>query len=673
MTIPEVVGVRLSGELKDGSTATDLVLTVTETLRRHNVVGKFVEYFGPGVNNMSLPDRAMLSNMAPEYGATTGFFPVDNETINYLKLTNRGDKADLVEAYAKEQGLFREGVKDPEYSHVIDIDISKVVPSLSGPARPQDRIPLKDMKERFLEFIAQKQGNQINSKASSVFADESGHDKESNTCKIETTKKEVKININNEDMTITDGSVVIAAITSCTNTSSPAVMLGAGILAKNAVERGLAVKSYVKTSLAPGSRVVQEYLQRSGLLASLEALGFYAVGFGCTTCIGNSGPIHKGIEKAVNEEGLIVTSVLSGNRNFEARIHQSVKANYLASPILVVAYALAGRVDIDLTKEPLGAGKNGDPVFLADIWPSVDEIKKSIDSLLVPGIFKEKYSRVLEGDTHWQSLSFPSGDSFKWNEGSNYIKKPPFFDGFKLVPDKIMDIDRARSLLLLGDSVTTDHISPAGAIPSDYPAGQYLVNENVLPGDFNTYGSRRGNHEVMMRGTFANVRLKNRLVYPVEGGYTLKLPERERTYTYYAAMKYIQEGVPLIVFAGKEYGTGSSRDWAAKGTYLFGVRAVIAVSFERIHRSNLVGMGVLPLIFSDGLSWQDLHIDGAEEFRITGLKDISPRQVLKVEAIKDKGEITNFNVITGLDTDVEVQYFKNHGILPFVLRKLAKK
>ncbi len=672
MTIPEVVGVRLSGSLPDNTTATDLALTITEFLRKHKVVGKFVEFFGQGVKSMSLADRAMLANMAPEYGATMGFFPVDEETINYLKLTGRGDAASLVEAYSKEQGLFYFGGEEPEYSEVIDFDISKVVPSVSGPSRPQDRLPLNDLKKSFTGLIASSRRDSSGPKSSPDPVKESWHN-EGGGCKAETWKKEVVINIASREIRLSDGAVAIAAITSCTSTSNPSVMIGAGLLAKKAVEKGMTVSPHVKTSLAPGSGVVEEYLKKSGLLSYLESLGFYMVGFGCTTCIGNSGPLHPEIEKAVKKDGLILTSVLSGNRNFEARIHQNVKANYLASPVLVVALAIAGRVDIDLTREPLGIDKDGNPVYLRDIWPSRDEINEIMNSLLTASMFTEKYAAALDGDKHWQSLPSPSGSAFKWDEDSTYIKKPPFFSRFNPEPEMPGDIKNARALLVLGDSVTTDHISPAGAIPEKYPAGQYLSEHGVKAADFNTYGSRRGNHEVMMRGTFANVRIKNRLAAPREGGYTLKLPEQEERFIFDAAMEYMGEGVPLIVLAGNEYGTGSSRDWAAKGTHLFGIRAVIAGSFERIHRSNLVGMGVLPLTFRQGEGWQELGLTGKETFSINGIKDITPSKVLTVEAVKEDGGILNFEATARLDTSVEVEYFRHGGILPFVLRKLALK
>lgn len=642
MPIPEVVGVRLTGELPEGVTATDLVLTITEILRKYGVVGKFVEFFGPGVKSMSIPDRATLANMAPEYGATTGFFPVDEETIRYLRLTNRHDVARLVERYTKEQGLFYHGDEEPRYSDVIELDMSTIVPSLAGPSRPQHRIPVGDMKERFHHFAGIRKGY----------------------------KKSVKVTLDGEEVELTDGSVVIAAITSCTNTSNPSVMLGAGLLAKKAVEKGLKPRPFVKTSLAPGSRVVQGYLEKAGLLSYLEALGFHTVGFGCSTCIGNSGPLHPEVDRVITEKGLVVSAVLSGNRNFEARIHQRVRANYLASPPLVVAYALAGRVDIDLSREPLGHDREGREVYLKDLWPSLREIQEIMHSVLTPEIYADRYRDILKGDREWQELHCLSGETFKWDEGSTYIKKPPFFREFRLEPGSLQDIERARVLMLLGDTVTTDHISPAGSIPEDYPAGRYLINQRVRPGDFNTYGSRRGNHEVMIRGTFANVRIKNRLVSR-EGGYTLKLPEREELFVYEAARRYMEEGVPLIVLAGREYGTGSSRDWAAKGTRLLGIRAVIAGSFERIHRSNLVGMGILPLLFRDGDGWETLGLDGTEEFYIQGIKDIHPHKILKVRTVKENGEVKEFDVIAGLDTEMEVEYLRHGGILPFVLRMMA--
>ncbi len=650
MTIPEVVGVKLTGDYIKGVTATDLVLTITELLRRHNVVGKFVEFFGPAVKNLSIPDRATLANMAPEYGATIGYFAVDEETINYLKFTARGEIADLVDAYARQQGLFYQEDDELEYSEIIEIDISSVTPCLAGPSRPQDRIPLKEMKQRFTEYLDSRM--------------------EDKNRKQQTEGKGRFIELRGEKVSLSDGSVVIAAITSCTNTSNPSVVLGAGLIAKKAVEKGLTVKPYVKTSLAPGSLVVYEYLRKSGLLQYLEKLNFHIVGFGCTSCIGNSGPLHPEIEKAIIKDDLIVSAVLSGNRNFEARIHPYVKTNYLASPILVVAFAIAGRVDIDLTTEPIGKGRDGDLVYLKDIWPSEAEITEVMNNFLTEEMFSQAYRDILRGDEHWQSLSFPKGETFRWNEDSTYIKRPPFLEKSDTGHKRLSNIERARALVILGDSVTTDHISPAGTIPVEYPAGRYLLEKGVKTEDFNTYGARRGNHEVMMRGTFANVRIKNRLVAPKEGGYTLKFPEKKEMFIYDAAMRYIDEGTPLIILAGKEYGTGSSRDWAAKGAYLLGVKAVIAKSFERIHRSNLAGMGILPLCFREGESLEGLGIKGDEEFFIYGISEITPQGELQVEAISNDGKKIRFGVITRLDTEREVEYFKNGGILPYVLKKL---
>ncbi len=672
MKIPEVIGVRLIGELPEGVTTTDLVLTVTQRLRDYGVVEKFVEFFGEGVKKLSLPDRATISNMAPEYGATAGFFPIDEETVRFLRLTGRDDVADLVEAYAKENMLFYHGNEKIDYTDVIEIDLSKIEPSLAGPSRPQDRVSLKDMKKSFIDLLNCSYGREIDIKEITAFEDEAGKDMEVGECRIHKGKKIAKINIDGEEVLIGDGSVVIASITSCTNTSNPSVLIAAGLLAKKAVEKGLSVKPFVKTSLAPGSRVVEEYLKKADLLPYLEALRFHIVGFGCTTCIGNSGPLHPQIEKAIKDNDLIVTAVLSGNRNFEARIHPDVKANYLASPPLVVAYAIAGRTDIDLTKEPIGKDPNGDPVYLRDIWPSGDEIKKIMDKVLYPVMFKEKYSNILEGDQFWKDLESPAGITFNWDPKSTYIRKPPYFERFTVDIVPPSDIKNARVLELLGDSVTTDHISPAGKIPPDYPAGRYLIEHGVKPEDFNSYGARRGNHEVMVRGTFANVRIKNRLVYPKEGGYTLKFPEKKEMFVYDAAVEYQKEGVPLIVLGGKEYGTGSSRDWAAKGTKLLGVKAVIVKSFERIHRSNLVGMGVLPLVFMEGEGWEELGLDGSEIYEITGVEGIYPGKELTVKAKKENGEVIEFKVISRLDTVVDVEYFINGGILPMVLRKIIK-
>ncbi|EDP74263.1 aconitate hydratase AcnA [Hydrogenivirga sp. 128-5-R1-1] len=671
MKIPEVVGVKLTGELPEGATTTDLVLTITQKLREVGVVEKFVEYFGEGVKKLSLPDRATIANMAPEYGATMGFFPVDEETINFLRLTNRKEAAELAEKYTKENMLFYEGNENPEYSQVIEIDMSKVEPSLAGPSRPQDRVSLKDMKKTFIDLLNCNYNREIDVKEITAFEDEAGKDMEVGECRVHKGKKIAKVEIDGKEVVIGDGSVVIASITSCTNTSNPSVLIGAGLLAKKAVEKGLNVKPYVKTSLAPGSRVVEGYLKKAGLLPYLEALRFHIVGFGCTTCIGNSGPLNPEIEKAIKENDLIVSAVLSGNRNFEARIHSDVKANWLASPILVVAYAIAGRTDIDLTTEPIGKDPNGNPVYLKDIWPSQEEINEILNSVLTAEVFEEKYKDVLKGDEYWQSLEAPTGEIFQWDANSTYVRKPPYFDGFTIDVNPPKDITGARVLELLGDSVTTDHISPAGKIPADYPAGKYLLEHGVPVEEFNSYGSRRGNHEVMVRGTFANVRIKNKLVAPKEGGYTLKLPEKEEMFVYDAAVKYEQEGTPLIVLGGKEYGTGSSRDWAAKGTQLLGVKAVIVKSFERIHRSNLVGMGVLPLQFKEGEGWEELGLDGTEVYEIFGIEDIAPGKELKVRATKENGEAVEFNVITRLDTIVDIEYFKNGGILPLVLRKIA--
>lgn len=671
MKIPEVVGVKLTGQLPEGATTTDLVLTITQKLRELGVVEKFVEYFGEGVKKLSLPDRATIANMAPEYGATMGFFPVDEETINFLKLTNRKEAAELAEKYTKENMLFYEGNENPEYSQVIEIDMSKVEPSLAGPSRPQDRVNLKDMKKTFIDLLNCNYNREIDVKEITAFEDEAGKDMEVGECRVHKGKKIAKVELDGEEVVIGDGSVVIASITSCTNTSNPSVLIGAGLLAKKAVEKGLNVKPYVKTSLAPGSRVVEGYLKKAGLLPYLEALRFHIVGFGCTTCIGNSGPLNPEIEKAIKENDLIVSAVLSGNRNFEARIHSDVKANWLASPILVVAYAIAGRTDIDLTTEPIGKDPNGNPVYLKDIWPSQEEINEILNSVLTAEVFEEKYKDVLKGDEYWQSLEAPTGEIFQWDANSTYVRKPPYFDGFTIDVNPPKDITGARVLELLGDSVTTDHISPAGKIPADYPAGKYLLEHGVPVEEFNSYGSRRGNHEVMVRGTFANVRIKNKLVAPKEGGYTLKLPEKEEMFVYDAAVKYEQEGTPLIVLGGKEYGTGSSRDWAAKGTQLLGVKAVIVKSFERIHRSNLVGMGVLPLQFKEGEGWEELGLDGTEVYEIFGIEDIAPGKELKVRATKENGEAVEFNVITRLDTVVDIEYFKNGGILPLVLRKIA--
>ena len=644
MSIPEVIGVRLTGELKAGITATDLVLTLTELLRKIGVVEKFVEYFGPGMQNLSIPDRATISNMTPEYGATLGFFPIDEKTIEYLKLTGRSHHAEVTEAVTKANGLFYKDGGEREYTEIVEFDLGTVEPSLAGPARPQDRIPLSQMAATFKKLTAGKK----------------------------TEAKQFEFVMNNKPEKIGDGSVVIAAITSCTNTSNPDVLIGAGLIAREAVRRGLKVPGYVKTSLAPGSKVVSNYLYASGLMPYYEALGFHITAFGCTTCIGNSGPLNPGLEQLIVDNDLNVAAVLSGNRNFEARIHQKIQSNYLASPMLVVAFALAGRVDIDLSSEPLSYDPNGNPVYLADLWPKADAVSTLVDKYVTQQAFLTEYKGIFEGDEFWKKLPVKEGTTYSWDPQSTYIKKPPYFDNFSLIPPAVNDIVKARTFLLLGDTVTTDHISPAGAIAKDYPAGQYLISQGVRAEDFNSYGSRRGNHEVMMRGTFGNIRIKNKMIAPREGAFTLKQPEMKEMYNYDASVAYRQEATPLIVLAGKEYGTGSSRDWAAKGANLLGIKAVIAESFERIHRNNLVGMGLLPLIFKDGENIQSLGLTGKELFTIKGLADISPRKTLQVVALKEDGRALTFDVTARLDTEVDVTYFRHGGILPFVLRQMVK-
>lgn len=644
MSIPEVIGVRLVGELKAGITATDLVLTLTELLRKTGVVEKFVEYFGPGMQNLSIPDRATISNMTPEYGATLGFFPIDEKTIEYLKLTGRNQHAAVTEAVTKASGLFYEDNDEREYTEIVEFDLGSVEPSLAGPARPQDRIPLSLMAAAFKKLTAGKK----------------------------TEAKEFDFVMNNRAEKIGDGSVVIAAITSCTNTSNPHVLIGAGLIAREAVKRGLKVPGYVKTSFAPGSKVVSNYLYASGLMPYYEALGFHITAFGCTTCIGNSGPLNPELEQVIVDNDLNVAAVLSGNRNFEARIHQKIKLNYLASPMLVLAFALAGRVDIDLSCEPLSYDPNGDPVYLADLWPQADMVNTLVDTYVTQQAFLTEYKGIFEGDEFWKKLPVKEGTTYSWDPQSTYIKKPPYFDDFSLIPPVVNDIVRARTFLLLGDTVTTDHISPAGAIAKEYPAGQYLIEQGVKPENFNSYGSRRGNHEVMMRGTFGNIRIKNKMIAPKEGGFTLKQPEMVEMYNFDASVAYKKESTPLIVLAGKEYGTGSSRDWAAKGANLLGIKAVIAESFERIHRNNLVGMGLLPLIFKDGENIQSLGLTGKELYTIKGLADISPRKSLQVIAQKEDGSTLTFEVTARLDTEVDVTYFHHGGILPFVLRQMVK-
>ncbi|KXG44357.1 aconitate hydratase AcnA [Tepidibacillus infernus] len=655
---PDVIGFKLTGQLAEGATATDLALTVVEMLRKKGVVGKFVEFYGDGLSNISLADRATVANMAPEYGATMGFFPVDHETLNYLRLTGRDEELiNLVEAYLKAQGLFRtDGMEDPVFTDTLELDLSTVVPSLAGPKRPQDRIELAQMKEAWNKAIR----NPI--------------DKGGLGLSDSDIEKTVEVSHPNGEKTqLGTGSVVIAAITSCTNTSNPSVMLGAGLVAKKAVERGLRKPAYVKSSLAPGSRVVADYLNNAGVMESLKALGFDIVGYGCTTCIGNSGPLPDEVSKAIEENDLTVASVLSGNRNFEGRVHAQVKANYLASPPLVVAYALAGTVDIDLTKDPIGYDQNNQPVYLKDIWPTNQEIQEAIVKSMNPEIFRKQYSSVFTANERWNKIEVPKGKLYEWDERSTYIQNPPFFEGLSPELDDIQEIKGARVLALLGDSVTTDHISPAGNIKKDSPAGKYLIEHGVDPKDFNSYGSRRGNHEVMMRGTFANIRIRNQVAPGTEGGVTKYLPNDEVMSIYDASMKYQASGIPLVVIAGKEYGTGSSRDWAAKGTNLLGVKAVIAESFERIHRSNLVGMGVLPLQFVDGQSWKSLNLNGTETFDILGLdNDVKPGQMLKVVGTREDGSTFEFEVLTRLDSVVDVEYYRNGGILQTVLRQLRQ-
>jgi aconitate hydratase len=653
MSIPEVVGVRMTGSLRPGVTATDLVLTVTEILRKKRVVEKFVEFFGEGMQSLTLTDRATIANMSPEFGATMAFFPIDENTISYLKMTNRSGQAGIVERYARETGLFYEGERDPDYSDIVDIDLASIEPSVAGPARPQDRITVGALKARFQTICA--------GAADGATAAPDG------LC-----VKDVTVKLEGGEEEIGNGSVVIAAITSCTNTSNPFVMIGAGMLAKNAVEKGLKVPAYVKTSLAPGSRVVPDYLESSGLMRYLEKLGFHLAAFGCTTCIGNSGPLAPEISDAISRENLTVAAVLSGNRNFEARIHQLVKANFLASPMLVIAYALAGRVDIDLETEPVGVTAEGEAVLLKDIWPDVAEIEKMVTANMDPESFRQVYAEIFKGDHFWEDLTVGEDTTFQWNERSTYIKRPPYFENFGLAMEKPGGLDQGRALLLLGDSVTTDHISPAGAIPEEYPAGTYLTAQGVKPENFNSYGSRRGNHEVMMRGTFGNIRIKNSLVQPREGSFTRKFPTGEEMFVFDAAMQYIREGKALVVLGGSEYGTGSSRDWAAKGTSLLGVRAVIARSFERIHRSNLVGMGVLPLIFRGDDSCESLGLTGSESYTIEGMENMTPRKTLTVRAARDDSSEVVFEVTARLDTAVDVAYFEHGGILPYVLRQIMQ-
>jgi aconitate hydratase len=655
MLVPEVVGVKLTGKLREGITATDLTLTVTEMLRRHGVVSKFVEFYGPGLSNMSLPDRATIANMSPEYGATMGFFPIDSEALRYMRRTGRDESlVNLVEAYTKEQGLFRtDDTPDPEFTETLELDLGDVETSLAGPKRPQDRITLPNMKKTFEASLTSDDPTMGFNLAQEKLANKG-------------------IFRNGQEIEMKHGDVVIAAITSCTNTSNPSVMLGAGIIAKKAVEKGMKVPAFVKTSLAPGSRVVTEYLNEAGLTDYMDRLGFNLVGYGCTTCIGNSGPLPEAVENAVKEGDLIVAGVLSGNRNFEGRIHPYVKANYLASPPLVVAYALAGTVDIDLDKEPIGKDGDGNDVYLKDIWPTSDEITEFLDQAIRPELFDKMYADIFESEA-WDKIPVGGGELYEWKPESTYIQEPPFFQGMGENPEPIKPITGAKALVKVGDSITTDHISPAGNIKTDSPAGEYLIENGVEVRDFNSYGSRRGNDRVMTRGTFANVRFKNQLAPGTEGGFTKYHPTGEITTIFDAAERYKEEGTPLVALAGKEYGTGSSRDWAAKGTILLGVKAVIATSYERIHRSNLVGMGVLPLQFADGESHESLGLDGSEEFTIHVDDNLKPQQTVKVEAKKADGSVVEFDTINRIDTPVEIDYYRNGGILHKVLRDYVEE
>jgi len=649
MLLPEVIGFRLTGRLKEGVTATDLVLTVTQMLRKKGVVGKFVEFFGPGLSNMTLADRATIGNMAPEYGATCGFFPVDSETVRYLTMSGRAEsRIALVEAYSKAQGMWREdGSADPVFTDLLELDMGEVVPSMAGPKRPEGRIPLEGIADGFAQALEKEYRR----------SEDAGK----------------RYAVEGETFDLGHGDVAIAAITSCTNTSNPSVLIGAGLLARNANRLGLKQKPWVKTSLAPGSQVVAEYLEKSGLQKELDQIGFNLVGFGCTTCIGNSGPLPAPISKTINEKGLIAAAVLSGNRNFEGRVSPDVQANYLASPPLVVAYALAGTVTKDLTSEPIGEDRNGEPVYLKDIWPSSAEIHEFIAKNVTRELFARKYADVFKGDDYWRAVQAPSGQTYAWDDKSTYVQNPPYFEGMKKTFGRVSDIKGARILGLFGDKITTDHISPAGSIKAASPAGKYLTDNGVGVADFNQYGTRRGNHEVMMRGTFANIRIRNHMLGENgrEGGYTIHYPSKEEVSIYDAAMEYKDQGVPLVIFAGVEYGNGSSRDWAAKGTNLLGVRAVIAQSFERIHRSNLVGMGVIPFVFEEGESWRTLGLKGDELVEIDGIETIKPRQKMVARVTMGDGTVQNVPILCRIDTLDELDYFKNGGILQYVLRDLA--
>ena len=651
MLIPDVIGFKLHGRLREGATATDLVLTVVQMLRKKGVVEKFVEFYGAGLSSLSIADRATIGNMAPEYGATIGFFPVDDETLRYLRLTGRSPRLiKLVEAYSKKQGLFRtDASPDPVFTDTLELDLDAVEPSLAGPRRPQDRVPLTQAKASFREALP-------------------------GLIKSGTPDQTVSVQLNGDRATLGHGAVVISAITSCTNTSNPSVLIGAGLLARNAVKKGLKTKPWVKTSLAPGSKVVTDYLKDSRLMPYLEKLGFYLVGYGCTTCLGNSGPLPERVSAAIQEGDLVAVAVLSGNRNFEGRIHPQVRANYLASPPLVVAYALAGRMDIDLYKEPLGNDQKGNPVYLKDIWPAPEEVREQIRKSVKAAMFKKEYGEVFEGDRRWQKMPTPEGELFAWDADSTYVREAPYFKNMGKTPTALKDVAGARALAVLGDSITTDHISPVGSIEKNGPAARYLTEHGVEPNDFNQYGARRGNHEVMVRGTFANVRLKNHLAPGTEGGWTVHLPDKKQMSIYDAAMQYQKEGIPLVVIAGKEYGTGSSRDWAAKGPRLLGIRAAIAESYERIHRSNLIGMGIVPLQFKAGESLKSLGLTGFETYDITGISDgLTLRKELTVKAKSDDGSVKEFKTICRIDTPAELDYYRHGGILEYVLRQLLQK
>jgi len=685
---PQVVGLKLTGKIPNQCTATDLVLSITRLLRDTGVVGKFVEVFGDGLDNLSVTDRATISNMSPEFGCTVTYFPIDNRTLEYMYSTNRSaEQIKIVESYCKENLLWRTGNEKISYSQIVELDLGTLEPTVSGPKRPQDKILVKDLSDKFCEILKGEFSREYQPKKDrkeNAWILEGGSGTEFTFGKVpingeshsqviaDNEHHSVRIKQANKEFVLSDGSIVIAAITSCTNTSNPAVMVGAGLLARNAIEKGLRTKSWVKTSLAPGSKVVTRYLERSGLNVDLEALRFHTVGYGCTSCIGNSGPLPPAIATAVDKGELVVASVLSGNRNFEARVHPQVKMNFLMSPMLVVAYALVGRVDINLITDPIDYDPNGEPVYLKDIWPSREEIQQTINECLKQGDFEEIYDVIFDGSTDWQELAVNLDQNFEWSTDSTYIREAPFFENLNATPEPVTDINGAKVLLYLGDSVTTDHISPAGSFKEDSSAGAYLIGKNIPKSEFNSYGSRRGNHEVMMRGTFANVRIKNKIA-DREGGYSRYLPTGEVASVFDTAMKYKEDGTSLIILAGKEYGSGSSRDWAAKGTFLLGVKAVIAESYERIHRSNLVGMGVAPLVFTEGQSAGSLGLDGTETFSISGLQEnLVPHKLLDVKAVHPSGKETDFKVEARLDSAIEIEYYKNQGILQYVLRQYLK-